>query len=807
MSESSLSLQHRATVPDFEPGARFGRFVIHGLIGRSALGSVFLAEEPGESRQVALKILGREFSEVPGFSGYLKTLAERITQLGHPNLVSLYRVGKAGGHIFIASAYVAPAAPRTRKAKPGLATLETLLASGPLSPQRALQILTEIVPALSYLHAEGLVHQNLKPSNVLFDSAGQAHLSDIGMAPLLEAALQTFSAGGRAGVIAYMSPEELNGKKVDALSDQYSLAGLFFHMLAGRAPFTAVTPRELFMEQFSQPVPSAHTLVPALPVSLDAVLARGMSFSPATRFSDLAEFLSALQIAYRTGAIPAEGVPGVAAAPPDVREGEMAPGERYYNYVIGPIANRGPLGVLYRAQEPAQDREVALRILRPEFNEVPQFVSYLRQVAGRFSELSHPRLIPVHRAGQAAGQTYVATGYAPFGSLANRLTDRPMSEAEALRIMQELAPALDYLHGRDIVHLDIKPSSILFDQSGALLGPVGLAPTLEAAARTFLPPEQAADPRYKSPEELAGRRTDVRSDQYSLAVILFQLATGRRPYVEETTQALFMAQYSQPVPSARALNPSLSLALDAALSRALSYSRAQRFDSVGQMLEGLTGRMAVAPPVVELPPAPEAVRRPPPPPVAPVVEAAAAAAPAVAFPAIPIPARPPRVAAPPQVAVPAIPLPGRLLGLPLPLAVALAAVVVIPAILAVGVLLGSRTATRTASSASGTQIAVAQVEATATALSGLIAPTQTALAAAATGLQLTASPVPGPTDPPQPTPTATATPLPAPTSSPTVSPVSAGSPIPEATLSPAPAPPPRPPPRPPPPLPPPPPPP
>src|SRR5712692_6058381 len=207
-----------------------GRYTIQGELGRGGMASVYRAYDPSFKREVAIKILPREFLHEPTFRARFEREAQTIAALEHPAIVPVYDYGEEDGQPYIVMRLMAGG------------SLDERIERGPLSLQETLEILRTLAPALDRAHAMGIVHRDLKPANILFDADGNPHISDFGIAKLTQANTQ-LSGTGMMGTPAYMSPEQARGdKQIDGRADLYALGAMLYHMLSGKRPFESDTP-------------------------------------------------------------------------------------------------------------------------------------------------------------------------------------------------------------------------------------------------------------------------------------------------------------------------------------------------------------------------------------------------------------------------------------------------------------------------------------------------------------------------------------------------------------------------------------
>lgn len=248
-----------------------GRYRLEGLIGAGGMGTVYRARDLELDEVVALKLLSQlEASAVASFRDEVK-LARRVT---HRNVARTFDIGEHEGARFLTMEYVRGE------------TLSRLLAHGRLPPARAGELAAQIAAGLGAIHAEGLAHGDLKPGNILVDAAGQAKLSDFGLARVSEPA----SAAAAPGTPEYMAPEQLSGALANARSDVFALGIVLFELFAGRRPWTG-TMTEMMGKKLLGAAPEAPTRAPP---AIDALILRCLAFDPSSRPADATEIASVL---------------------------------------------------------------------------------------------------------------------------------------------------------------------------------------------------------------------------------------------------------------------------------------------------------------------------------------------------------------------------------------------------------------------------------------------------------------------------------------------------------------------------------
>src|SRR5215211_2177819 len=264
--------------------SQISRYELIAEIGRGGMGVVYRAYEAALDRTIALKVLAPELANQPGFVARLRREAISAARLRHPNIALLFEFGQADDTAFLAMEYV-PGHP-----------LRQLLEAGPLPSERALTILDQIGQALDYAHHMGIVHRDVKPSNILVGPGDQAMLIDFGLAEVSECTLLT-ADGAVFGTPHYMAPEQAAGRGADARADQYALAAVAYEMLAGAPPFYGRSATAVVHAHIYELAPPPTEQRPSLPVAVNAVLLRALAKRPDERYASLAEFLAALRVA------------------------------------------------------------------------------------------------------------------------------------------------------------------------------------------------------------------------------------------------------------------------------------------------------------------------------------------------------------------------------------------------------------------------------------------------------------------------------------------------------------------------------
>ncbi|HYQ65255.1 protein kinase domain-containing protein [Actinophytocola sp.] len=261
----------------------FGPYRIEELLGRGGMGEVHRAYDTVRDRHVALKRLPG-FAE-PEFLARFRREARLVAGLNEPHIVPVHDFGEIDGRLYLDMALIEGP------------DLKRVLADGPLSPARAIEVLGQVASALDAAHAAGVLHRDVKPANILLDEAGNAYLADFGIArPIAEDVTQLTNTGDYVGTLDYMAPERLmrgTDGTLDPSSDVYSLACVLFQCLTGRVPFPAPDTVGKLAAQLSDPPPAPSLFDRRIPPAMDLVVRTGMEKDPRRRYPTAGELMKA----------------------------------------------------------------------------------------------------------------------------------------------------------------------------------------------------------------------------------------------------------------------------------------------------------------------------------------------------------------------------------------------------------------------------------------------------------------------------------------------------------------------------------
>ncbi len=262
-------------------------YTVDRQIGQGGMATVYLAEDLKHHRKVAIKVLRPELTASLGTDRFLREI-ELAAKLQHPHIVPVYDSGSADGQLYYVMPFVEGESLRDMLQRDGRVTIE-----------RAAEIVRDVASGLAYAHKQGIVHRDIKPENIML-SGGHAVVADFGIARAIDASRAENAGltgtGMAIGTPAYMSPEQATADAVDARTDQYALACVFYEMVSGVQPFTAPTMQALLTKVLTGVRPKLVTVIRSTPPGLDTAVQRGLAQDPANRFPDIMAFANAVTL-------------------------------------------------------------------------------------------------------------------------------------------------------------------------------------------------------------------------------------------------------------------------------------------------------------------------------------------------------------------------------------------------------------------------------------------------------------------------------------------------------------------------------
>jgi eukaryotic-like serine/threonine-protein kinase len=550
-----------------------GRYEIIAPLAEGGMGAVYRARRILLGDDVAIKVI-LSGAEGPGPLERFVRESRACAQLRHPNIVSIFDYNADDPkQPFLVMELLSGPSLKDELAENGLFKIEDL--------QR---IVPPLCSALAVAHSSGIIHRDLKPANVVAHAFADGErvykIVDFGVANVRQQTDDTRLTGSHQfiGTVAYASPEQLTGGLVDARSDVYSMGAVIFELLTGRLPFEGDDPMLVVSAHLSKAAPSPTSVRRELPSWVDVAVGRALAKNPADRWPDMMALGQAM------------------AGPEVVRASGLSKvswGGLLGTYDIGDALGPGRLGsTVYRGVHRALGHPVAIRILRggTDRDEAVR-ARFLREA--RTLQVAHPSIIQVRDYGQEGDLVYVVTDYIDGPSLRQVLVECGALPWDRLaRLVAQVLEAAHVLHRRKGLLCGLTPDimRIATDEDGERLM-ISSAGIWQAQDLLGTLHEQTlrgmglvdAELRYVAPELFTGRTADVRSDIFTLGVLIYEMATGALPFDGATLPELLGKMLGGAVRDPRELQPSLPEMAAAAIRTALQTSPEQRFASAREL--------------------------------------------------------------------------------------------------------------------------------------------------------------------------------------------------------------------------------
>ena len=555
-----------------------GRYEILAPIAEGGMGAVYRARRILLGDEVAIKVILADV-QGPGPLERFVRESRACAQLRHPNIVSIfdYNADDPQRPFLVMELLSGP-------------SLKDELAQRHRLPLADLQrILPPVCSALSLAHSRGIVHRDLKPANIVahdFGGGERVHkVVDFGVATIRQINDETRLTGSQQflGTVAYAPPEQLTGGVVDSRSDVYSLGVLLFELATGRLPFEGADPMAVVSGHLSKPAPALSAVSPGLPVWLDVAVGRALAKAPEDRWQDMTSF-------------------GRAMSAPDairVADGARAGSGLLATYEVGEPLGPGRLGsTVHRGVHRALGHPVAIRMLRSvtERDEAAR-ERFLHEA--RSLQIAHPSIIQVRDYGEEGDLVYVVTDFIDGPSMRQLLNEcGALPWPRLSRFVTQLLEAAHVLHRRkgllcglspDIVRVTVEDDSErLLISSAGIWDAQDLLGTLQEQTLRGM---SLADSelRYVAPELFTGRTADVRSDVFTLGVLIYEMATGVLPFDGATLPELMGRMLTGTPRDPKELQPLLPSTATAAILTALSSAPEKRFAGAREFLTAFQG--------------------------------------------------------------------------------------------------------------------------------------------------------------------------------------------------------------------------
>jgi len=604
-------------------GRQLGNFQVERLLGRGGMASVYYGWDVKLQRPVAIKVIDACYRDGLAYAERFVREARAVATWRHENIVQVYYADEEDGLYYFAMEYIDG---------PDLGELlGQYAADGELMAYADVLLVGRAVAnALDYAHQAGVIHRDVKPSNVMVTSTGRVILTDFGLA--MDA--YQGSLGEVFGSPHYIAPEQARSS-ADAVpqSDLYALGIVLYEMLTGALPFDDLSATTVALQHITKPPPPPREFNSDLSEAAEAVLLKALSKSPEERYQTGAELIDALEtalLASQPVSAPEEeselpsSPPGVEApaarslskmsisdkvslhsqaqvesattARSTGQAGASLLGMQLDEYRLDALLGKGGMARIYRGLDARLKRRVAIKVIDTAFRTDAEYATRFEREAQAIAKLEHPHIVRLYRYGKARGLLYMAMQYiegADLGAaLANYQTAQAFIESqEASRIIRQICLALDYAHRQGVIHRDVKPSNIMLDEQGQVyLADFGLALLSEFGTRG----EVFGSPRYMAPEQIVSSAKVVpQSDLYAVGVILYEMFAGTAPFDAEDPIEVATLQMTESPHPPRDLRPEISPELEAVILKALAKEPEERYQSGAELANALDQALGI----------------------------------------------------------------------------------------------------------------------------------------------------------------------------------------------------------------------
>lgn len=538
------------------------------VLGEGGIGTLCRGRQRSRSRTVVIRLIRSELSENPRFLESFQREAEAVSRVEDRHLVPVIAAGRWKGRLFYA-----------RELVRGENLAGYVRQGHRFTTDEILHVAEGAGKALRAAWKAKVVHGDLQPSDIFLTEDGTVRVVDFGVARLMSLPLEMPLSSARW---KYVSPERSTGDRVDIRSDLYSLGAILYELATGKPPFEGYdSPTSLLYQLVHVEASSPRELGSTIPKELERVVLRCLAKAPEERYPNPDEFLLDLDAVRRS----LES----SHRHPAVGEDDTGDYEIYEDQIIG----EGGMGTLYRGRQRSLGRPVAVKVIRDVFTANPDFVHRFRREAELLAQVSDAHIVQVYGTGTWRGRLFYAMEYVEGKDLSSRLKEgHRFAPDEILHVAEGVAKALRALWRFKIVHRDVKPSNILLTREGHVkVADFGLAKSLRIPH-----PEShliAGTSEYLSPEQGIGQPVDIRSDLYSLGVVLYELAAGKPPFKSDDsfTYVIYQHVHAHPPPLSNVAR-SLPDPLRRIIERCLSKKPQERYADPDEFLDAVRAARA-----------------------------------------------------------------------------------------------------------------------------------------------------------------------------------------------------------------------
>jgi serine/threonine protein kinase len=593
-------------------------YQIQRVLGQGLFTGAYLARDEVTGLDVVIRILRPEFIPQPHIRAQFLELGKKSIRFVHQNLVLTREVRPFPDR----NVYYT-----VRDYIHGVTLQEMLESRKKFEPLQVIEILRQVLHALTPLHRDEEFHGGIKPSNIFICGDNRVVLGDPSL-PLkgIVVVLERLSYDYR-----YVPPEMLAGERlVGPQSDFYALGCVMYELACGQPPFVSDNYTELLIKHIHVAMPLPSQKGSGLGAAGDRFLGRLLAKNPSDRFHNLAEALNALDklqetlqkpeqpsvrllddaslgdyqaqqsVISLTGPAPETDLLGPVSEPPEHIRDRVPEQLDPYRKQLGPYRilkrlGQGGFGTVYLAKDTRLGRSVAMKVSRP-IDGNRQFAERFSREASALAKFQHPNICAIYDVGESNGIFYLVMPFIEGQTLAEVLRKGdPLPPREAAELVLHLANTLQFAHQQGVIHRDLKPSNIILDpRNEPVIMDFGVARLLELnrdeAKTQTMEGQIVGTPAYMAPEQAEGNVQAIgpATDIYSLGMVLYELLTGRLPFRAATVLGTLQQVRSQEPMSPRQLQPKVPRDLEAICLKCLRKEPRRRYASAEALAEDLT---------------------------------------------------------------------------------------------------------------------------------------------------------------------------------------------------------------------------
>jgi serine/threonine protein kinase len=493
-------------------GKVVSHYKIIEVIGRGGMGAVYKAEDLNLMRLVALKFMSPELGRKPESKARFLREGRSVAALKHANICVVYEIAELKpDQLFIAMEYY------------NGETLRDRLKKGQLELGEIIHIAYQTTLGLTAAHKRGIVHRDIKPGNIMITEDEEIKILDFGLARSVEGSKIT-KTGVAIGTAAYMSPEQIEGEKIDTRTDIWSLGVMMYEMLLGYLPFSGQNDPEIvyaIVNEDPRPFPTSRK---DIPVDIIAMIEKCLIKDPNDRYQSLSEIMTFLKT---HDAISKTGRTSGSSGD------DALIGKSIDNYRIMKKIGRGGMGIVYRAMDVNLEKIVAIKAMHSVYDMDEEFINHFMSEAKALAKLENTHIVHIYALRTTPEGTFIVMEYVDGTNLDQMIKEKGSIQWQmAVGYCRQLLRALHHAHKANVIHRDIKPSNVLVSKDGLLkLTDFGLAKIKKHSGVATKTKFGAGTLYYMSPEQIRDPQVvDIRSDIYSLGMTFYEMLMGKVPF-------------------------------------------------------------------------------------------------------------------------------------------------------------------------------------------------------------------------------------------------------------------------------------